>query len=79
MHTFAGRASDITSSQASAWADEELAKRKSGINAWEAPTWSSLDNPKNIREEQKIAAGKERGAKATRAFDDAWANARNNP
>jgi hypothetical protein len=68
---------DFITSQASAWADEELARRKLEMgDTRKATTLGYLDNPKNTSEEKEIGAGKERGAKASQAFDDAWANAK---
>lgn len=78
-HPFAGKSSGFTFSEASTWADEELTKRKPEVaDATNATALHILNTAKNNREKKKIAAGKERGDKVIQAFDDAWANARNN-
>jgi hypothetical protein len=69
-----GRNINFMSSQANAWADEELVKQGPAIG--DTRKSLSLDNSKNIIEEKAIRAGKERGTKTCRVFDNAWANAR---
>jgi hypothetical protein len=70
----AGQNIDFMSSQANAWADEELVKQEPAMGGTRKSLF--LDNSKNITEEKAIRAGKEHGAKTCLIFDEAWANAR---
>jgi hypothetical protein len=80
MHLFAGQALNLVCSQASTWASESLAEWKLELaDARIAKSLDSLDTAENIREEETIAAGKERGVEEARAFEEAWKNARKNP
>jgi len=76
MHSFSGKTSDFTCSQAGTWADEALARRE--LKIANSKDHDPLNVAKNITEEGKLVAGKKHGIRENRAFDDAWADATHN-
>ena len=70
------RSLDFICSKASVWAEEALTEREIEMaDAKAAAPLDHLNTAHNIIEEGTIAAGKQRGAEAARAFEEAWKHA----
>lgn len=65
------RSTEVACFSANIWADEVLAKYQASC-AGDKDSSGFLSSPDNQREKSQIAAGKERGAAALRAFEEEW-------